>query len=344
MPIARGVPIVSHAIQTTAGAALMAAGVGNGLLATFDATVVSGAITAIGLAVGGAIVFVNGARTKAKAVEQEASRRERIANAEADRDLAERVRADNDAHRKAEIELARAEANARLEREALEAAARIKIEADAHAAKLIMEADAEHARVVREAEREKLVRPVLERRIADLEAALAKALAGSEDRLREGQKAIEDKVDRASRLRILLVEDDADTCRQLTRFLSGHGFNVVCAATIPEARKAFNGRCDWIFVHRVVAGEDGLAYIREIKAKRLNIKLAMVTGHPGEDVLERADRAFVDLCVTKPINLDKLLQDMRALEEKAPRPTIGDVEKALADSKVDFPTFKAEGA
>lgn len=338
---------VSHTVRIVTGPVLMAGGVIRGVLASFDASVISGAITAIGLAVGGVIVFVSGARTKAKAAELEAARKERTADREADRDLKRQEQADLVAQRNAEIELARAEANARLEREAAEAAARLKIEADAQAVRLAMEAEAERARTARELEREAKLGPSLTRKIETLNAELEALRPQLEEarreliNLRAGQQSIEKKIDQTTKFRVVIVDDDESTRQATCKLLSNHDYDCTSVGTLRDARALMSSKVDWFLIDVKLDGESGLDLLREIKGRRDRCWVGVLTG-ADHRALSNAERGFADFTAAKPLDPEKLLSKMRSCEDMAPRPTVDDVAEALTGSKSDFQSVKIE--
>jgi CheY-like chemotaxis protein len=328
MPIARGAPAVSHTVQQAAGVAVMAAAPVAGLLASFDATIISSAIVAVGLALGGTMTYLWGVWLKNKAAADEAELKHREAEAAADR--AERI------------------ANAEADRliAAAEAAARLKLDADAHAARLKLDAAAHSARLAMELEREAKLGPTMSRQIEELKAQLnAKMDVAGRERhdIKAGQDTIKKALDQVTRYRVVIVDDDPAARKLLCDILSGHGYDCTPVGTLAEARALMPSRPDWDLVDIQLDGENGLDLLHEIKDRKDRCWVGMLTGHALES-LPVADRNFADIALSKPLDAEKLVALMRSREHKAPRPTLDDVAEAATGSKVDFPAIKVERA
>jgi CheY-like chemotaxis protein len=111
---------------------------------------------------------------------------------------------------------------------------------------------------------------------------------------------------------ILIADDDADTLDGLMEFLSGAGFRVVSARDGQAAMDLLVGglvpmllMVDIAMPH--VAGNELLRYVQADPVLR-HVPVLIVTGTP-----ERAGRAVADAIVTKPVDLDRLLAQVRRL-------------------------------
>lgn len=119
-----------------------------------------------------------------------------------------------------------------------------------------------------------------------------------------------------NRLRVLVLDDNANFARLLTTILNGVG-----AATVKSANSADDAMalllaqpfdvllCDW-----QLAGQDGLEFVSAVRvlpdAEKAAIPVIMVTGHGDEETLQRAMAAGVNAYLEKPISARALLETL----------------------------------
>jgi CheY-like chemotaxis protein len=109
-------------------------------------------------------------------------------------------------------------------------------------------------------------------------------------------------------LRILLVEDHADTLVPLARLLLLHGYHVQTATTYSEALAAARqDRFDVLVSDLVLPDGCGLELLREI-CSRYQIRGIAVTGYAHDYRTEASLAAGYSKHLTKPILLDDLLE------------------------------------
>jgi ATP-dependent Clp protease ATP-binding subunit ClpA/CheY-like chemotaxis protein len=119
---------------------------------------------------------------------------------------------------------------------------------------------------------------------------------------------------------ILVVDDNAAIVRWLKRVLSEHGYQVLAARGVEEARaKVAETRPDAAIVDHVLPDGDGLELAQELQKAVPGIQLVMMSGFE----LEPKDRLF---CVrndlpqlTKPFLAEELLTVLESLDAKPPR-------------------------
>jgi CheY-like chemotaxis protein len=112
-----------------------------------------------------------------------------------------------------------------------------------------------------------------------------------------------------SGLRILVVEDNADSAVSLARFLRGLGHEVEVAPDGPTAVTAAQARRpDVVLLDIGLPGLDGWEVARRLQghpAERRPLLVA-ITGHDQEADRRRSDEAGIDLHVAKPVDPEQL--------------------------------------
>jgi DNA-binding response OmpR family regulator len=108
--------------------------------------------------------------------------------------------------------------------------------------------------------------------------------------------------------RTVLVIDDDSSLRLLCRVnLELDGYRVLEAATLAEARRALP-RADVVLLDVHVGSDDGLAFIKEARAARQGVGVALLT---GESKLE-ADHG-ADAVIGKPFGIDELRETVERI-------------------------------
>lgn len=107
-------------------------------------------------------------------------------------------------------------------------------------------------------------------------------------------------------LRILLVEDHADTVRVLATILSRDGHTVHSASTLSEAAQACSAHAIDLIITDIEL-PDGFAYDLISHGKPCNgVKAIVVSGHGMQEHLDRSREAGFITHLVKPIRLDQL--------------------------------------
>jgi CheY-like chemotaxis protein len=120
-------------------------------------------------------------------------------------------------------------------------------------------------------------------------------------------------------IRVLLVDDDADSVRPLSLFLESHKANVVTAESATTAlQKLENGQFDIIITDIGMPGADGfelLAKLRSLTNGRNSALPAIaVTAYASPDDRDRALAAGFQEHIAKPVDYDELLAAIRQLQ------------------------------
>jgi two-component system OmpR family response regulator len=122
-------------------------------------------------------------------------------------------------------------------------------------------------------------------------------------------------VDEGSRMsRVLLIEDDAETAREIMAELVDRGFEVDWAATgIEGLDKARRGDADVMIVDRLLPGVDGLTIIEVARQERVCKPVLVLSALGAVDDRVRGLRAGGDDYLTKPFAILELVARIEAL-------------------------------
>ncbi|HZR83805.1 MAG TPA: PAS domain-containing protein [Candidatus Binatia bacterium] len=129
-------------------------------------------------------------------------------------------------------------------------------------------------------------------------------------------------------LRLLLVEDDADSRESLEILLREQGVDVVTATSYAEALAAFDGGPVDIVVSDIgLPGASGYDLVRTIRAREngggARVLAVAMTGFAGKQDHEEALRAGFDEHVGKPLDVDAFLERIRVLAAALPERATG---------------------
>ena len=125
---------------------------------------------------------------------------------------------------------------------------------------------------------------------------------------------------------LLVVDDDAEICSLLSKFLAQYGYRVSVAGNGDAMMQTLeNGRIDLIVLDIMLPGRDGLCLCRELRL-RGKIPIIMLTALDGE-----ADRIVglemgADDYLVKPFGPRELLARIRAVLRRAATPLPGSPE------------------
>lgn len=112
------------------------------------------------------------------------------------------------------------------------------------------------------------------------------------------------------RIRALIVDDDLDTVRVMTRLLELIGCEAIgCVDPTNCAKIAIRTRPHLIFVDISMPGMDGFAVAEEVRRNGLTLGLLVaLTGYGDEACRERCKEAGFDEFLLKPATREKLLE------------------------------------
>ena len=112
------------------------------------------------------------------------------------------------------------------------------------------------------------------------------------------------------RLHVLLVEDDPATSKALSAICRRRGWDVTVAATLAETWPVLTQTPDVVVIDLMLPDGDGLDILSRVRAENIPARVVVTTGS-SDPARIRAVRALApDLFLTKPINLQDLLDGM----------------------------------
>lgn len=107
---------------------------------------------------------------------------------------------------------------------------------------------------------------------------------------------------------ILVVDDDVDTCRNLSDILTDLGYRVDVAHDGPGALEMVRRRAyDIALLDLKMPGMDGVTLYREVRKLRAETVALIVTAFAGTEAREQALAAGAWQVLAKPVELDRLL-------------------------------------
>ena len=119
--------------------------------------------------------------------------------------------------------------------------------------------------------------------------------------------------------RILVVDDEESIRRSLAGILSDEGFEVVLARDAEEALTCAEGAepPDLVLLDIAMPGRDGLEVLEELRQRRPELPVVMMSGHGTIETAVRATRLGAFDFVEKPLSFDKLLLTMQHALDQA---------------------------
>ncbi len=118
-----------------------------------------------------------------------------------------------------------------------------------------------------------------------------------------------DKSNQLEKTNVLVVDDDADLARTTALVLKRHGYNVSIAADgMAAIHQVEQQPFDIALMDIKMPGMDGVDAYKQIKTIQPDIAAIMMTGFSVEDRIQEALREGALAVLTKPLDLDRLLQ------------------------------------
>jgi two-component system response regulator HydG len=139
--------------------------------------------------------------------------------------------------------------------------------------------------------------------------------------------------------RILIIDDEEGIRFTFKKFLTAKGYEVSTAKDFDEAIECISGSdFDVIFADIILRGRTGIDILREIKNKKLNCPVIMITGYPNIETASEAIRLGAFDYIPKPIQKDILFHAIDvALQHKA---VIDEKEKYRSNLEAIFSSVK----
>lgn len=138
-------------------------------------------------------------------------------------------------------------------------------------------------------------------------------------------------------MRILIVEDDAETARYLVKGLEESGHTCDHAATGPDGLAgALCHDYDAIVMDRMLPGMDGLAVLRALRAEGHGTPVLILSALSQVDDRVKGLTAGGDDYLTKPFAFSELLARLAAISRRGTARASEETRLHLADLEVDL--------
>jgi two-component system, OmpR family, response regulator len=135
--------------------------------------------------------------------------------------------------------------------------------------------------------------------------------------------------------RILAIEDDETTAREIVAELSSHGFEVDVASDGREGLlKAVTGDYDAVTLDRILPGLDGLSIVTVMRNTGIQTPVLMISALSDVDERIRGLRAGGDDYLTKPFASEEMTARLEVLlrrRREAPRETVLSADDLVMD-------------
>ena len=127
--------------------------------------------------------------------------------------------------------------------------------------------------------------------------------------------------------KILIIDDEENIRFTLEEFFSDEGYEVATASDYGDALKMIDvSDIDLILADINLKGKSGIDILKEVKTRRLNCPVVMITAAPDFDTASDALRLGAFDYVSKPVQLDSLMHITKTAMKH----------KALADEKEKY--------
>jgi CheY-like chemotaxis protein len=130
-----------------------------------------------------------------------------------------------------------------------------------------------------------------------------------------GKQAPADAGPKAAADSVLVVDDDQDFREMVRDYFQGLGIKVEVAGDAREGLGRIGGSTRLVLTDLVMPGIDGMAFLRALRKKSSNLKVAIVTGHPDKKSILQSRDLGVTAYFSKPVEMSRL----RRLAENALR-------------------------
>ncbi len=115
-----------------------------------------------------------------------------------------------------------------------------------------------------------------------------------------------------SRTDVLVVDDEEVVCRGIARILEGHGLSVAAAQDVQTAlAHPALAACRLVLCDLLLPDGSGLSVLRELKTRRADLPVVMITGYATPASLEQAAGAGVAGWLPKPFDEEELMAVVR---------------------------------
>lgn len=113
--------------------------------------------------------------------------------------------------------------------------------------------------------------------------------------------------------KVLIVDDEAIVRESIRDWLKDSGYDVGTAESGEEALKMIQAQDFNVMVVDIrLPGESGIAVLKEVRARKPNVKSIVITAYPSEETISQAKELGAIDYLVKPLvpdDLEKLIKD-----------------------------------
>jgi CheY-like chemotaxis protein len=123
---------------------------------------------------------------------------------------------------------------------------------------------------------------------------------------------------------VIVIDDDLKILELVKDFLESHGYHVIPATTGEQAlAKAEISKPDALVLDVMMPGMDGYQTCRQLKqdARLSGVPVIMFTAGNDPKFQQQAFAAGADFCLSKPFDLDRLLNVVNMAAAKRVKPS-----------------------
>jgi CheY-like chemotaxis protein len=119
----------------------------------------------------------------------------------------------------------------------------------------------------------------------------------------------------AGNARILVIDDEEFVRNVLAAMLTNQGFQVINAGSAEEALQLLDHyQFDLVFTDLAMPRVDGIAAATEIKARRPQTRVVLMSGYGADRTRARAAESdCIDAVISKPFRMDEIQRAIRDL-------------------------------
>lgn len=117
---------------------------------------------------------------------------------------------------------------------------------------------------------------------------------------------------------VLVVDDDEAFRTRLSRALRERGFEVVSAASTPEALELVKESPEYAVIDLRMPGPSGLELLTALKSLDENTRVVVLTGYGSIPTAIEATRRGATAYLTKPVDADEVLRALQGETAAAP--------------------------
>ena len=114
-----------------------------------------------------------------------------------------------------------------------------------------------------------------------------------------------------SKPRVLVVEDDPESYQALSNILKHVGYETLTATTLAAAADLLTSDPRFVVLDLMLPDGNGKELLRDIRDRRLPIKVAVLTAASDPDLLQEVRALAPDALFGKPLDVPRLLAWLR---------------------------------